>query len=346
MIKKINLAGEKFNLVETFDKCLTVPDCIVNPINKIGNANGEAKFYIASKEQMREFFNGGISGFKVRCFVLKSDLLNYMNAIKTEYLNPTQIYRGLKELPELWNERMMKILALPDIIEFDMFDQTQIEGERGYVNTSIRKDKRVIAEGSKEGYSIIREIALPLVSYISIMQLTTSKGTNVFYWKLFVDYDAITTIANGPLVLKYGKKQENNPHPQTNKRKQVEITNARVGQGKYRDELLLECQSCPITGINDDRLLIASHIKPWIVSNDKEKVDPKNGFILSPLYDKLFDKGFITFTDERRVILSNWISPNNYKRIGIKDNDFFQKLPIDDERKIYLKYHRECVFKG
>ena len=32
---------------------------------------------------------------------------------------------------------------------------------------------------------------------------------------------------------------------------------------------------CPFTMINDERLLRASHIKPWVVSNDKEKLDPK-----------------------------------------------------------------------
>ena len=98
--------------------------------------------------------------------------------------------------------------------------------------------------------------------------------------------------------------------------------------------------------INDERLLIASHIKPWAVANNKEKIDPKNGFILSPLYDKLFDRGFITFTDERRVLVSNWLSPRNQKRIDLKNNDFFQMLPIDEFRKKYLEYHRELVFKG
>ncbi len=98
--------------------------------------------------------------------------------------------------------------------------------------------------------------------------------------------------------------------------------------------------------INDERLLIASHIKPWAVASDKEKIDPKNGFMLSPLLDKLFDRGFITFTDERRVKISNWLSPQNQKRIGIRNEDFFQLLPIDEKRKSYLAYHREFVFKG
>jgi hypothetical protein len=32
------------------------------------------------------------------------------------------------------------------------------------------------------------------------------------------------------------------------------------------------CPFCPITLISDDRLLIASHIKPWVASDDFEKL--------------------------------------------------------------------------
>lgn len=68
--------------------------------------------------------------------------------------------------------------------------------------------------------------------------------------------------------------------------------------------------------------------------------------MLSPLYDKLFDRGFLTFTDDRRVKISNWLSPQNQKRIGVKEGDFIQLLPVDEGRKQYLTYHREFVFKG
>jgi predicted restriction endonuclease len=98
--------------------------------------------------------------------------------------------------------------------------------------------------------------------------------------------------------------------------------------------------------INDERLLIASHIKPWAVSSDKEKTDPHNGYMLSPLYDRLFDRGLITFTDDRKMLVSNWISPKNVQRMGLEDGRFYQSLPTGEERLRYLEYHRECVFKG
>jgi predicted restriction endonuclease len=153
--------------------------------------------------------------------------------------------------------------------------------------------------------------------------------------------------AEDALVFNYGKQKLITPtQPVIPTKKEAEISRARLGQGKYREALLEECVFCPITMINDERLLIASHIKPWAVSNDKEKIDPKNGFILSPLYDKLFDKGLISFTDDKRLIVSNWISPSNVRRMNLENMKYYPKMPIDDMRIKYLEYHRSCVFKG
>lgn len=249
-------------------------------------------------------------------------------------MNPTQDYRGKDELADLWQSRMQKVEQLQEVIEFSIHDQTQIEGSRGYVNSN------------DEGYYLIRELSLPLVSYVSAMKLADKMGTFIFYWKLFADFEAIAD-KESALVFRYGKKEEIAQRQVSQKeKKENELNRARIGQGMYRDKLLEECPFCPITMINDERLLIASHIKPWAVSNNKEKTDPKNGYMLSPLYDKLFDRGFMTFTDERHVMISNWLSPKNQKRIGINNDQFVQLLPMDEERKKYLAYHREYVFKG
>ncbi|MDE6443451.1 MAG: HNH endonuclease [Muribaculaceae bacterium] len=179
------------------------------------------------------------------------------------------------------------------------------------------------------------------------MQLKDPKGSTVYYWKLFADFEAISDKKDA-LVFTYGKKGKEVDSIRQSKESSRDkaIRYARQGQGEYREKLLAECPFCPITMINDERLLIASHIKPWAVATDAEKIDPKNGFILSPLYDKLFDRGFMTFTEDRKIILSNWISPANKRRLGIVDGQFVQMLPLDDERKKYMAFHRSSVFKG
>lgn len=329
----MKIDGQNFNFVDTLNSSITVPDCFVKRGSKIGSGNGEAKLYIAPKGVMYPFF--GNEGFHAKCFLLKSDIISYMNALHSEYLYPSQPYRAAEQMPELWKERMNTIQTLPEIIEFTVHSQDQIVGDRGYVSS---KDY---------GYQLIREISLPLVSYISVMQLVDPTGSTIYYWKLFADFDAISDKREA-LVYTYGKKGEKiEPRPQPKETsKQTEIRRARQGQGLYREKLLADCPFCPITMINDERLLIASHIKPWAVATDKEKIDHKNGFMLSPLYDKLFDRGFMTFTEDRKIVLSNWISPANKRRLGIVDGQFIQMLPLDEERQSYMNFHRTSVFKG
>ena len=269
---------------------------------------------------------------------LGQDLEAYMNAIKSEYLEPSQDYRGKDEMLSLWSERMEKINLLPDgIVDFTLREQMQIAGPRGYVNSS---DKI---------YRLIREISLPLVSYISAMRLDY-KGHPMFYLRLFADFEEIEKRKS--FIENYGSIKQSEEEKFFGvsevgvEEERPIIKYAREGQDEYRRKLLEECPFCPITMINEESLLIASHIKPWAVSDSIERIDPNNGFILSPLYDKLFDRGYITFSDDRRVNISNWLSRQVKDRIGIKENQLFQFLPMNDARARYLEYHRNTVFKG
>lgn len=339
MVITVKINGETLPTLSVFPTMMTVPDCVVTSSNKLGRGHGEAKFYIASKSEMYDFYGG--EKFDAKCFMLKSDLVAYLLAIKNEYFSPSQNYTQKEKLPTLWNERFKMVSELDDVIFFNIKDQYQIVGPRGYVNSN------------DDAYQILRKIALPLVSYVYVEKVGTEK-TPLFYWKLFVDYDAIWEKQNGPLVFTYGKKSEITHVKQEktvksskkNEEKQKNISRAREGQGKYREQLLEQCRFCPMTMISDERLLIASHIKPWASSNDYEKTDPYNGYMLSPLYDKLFDRGFITFKENRHVILSEFISPYTWKQIGLQNETFIKALPMDDKRIEYLKFHHQAVFKG
>ena len=171
---KIN--GENLPTLSVFPNMMTVPDCWVLGANKLGHGHGEAKFYIASKDDMYNFY--GKEKFTVKCFMLKKDLLSYMIAIKNEYLQPSQEYAKKEELPTLWMTHMETIEKLDDVIFFNISDQHQISGPRGYINSDDM------------AYQLIRKIALPLVSYIYVEKVGLEKDP-LFYWKLFVDFDAI-----------------------------------------------------------------------------------------------------------------------------------------------------------
>ena len=318
-------------------RILTVPDCNVLGPNKLGTGNGEAKFYFGSKSDLHLFVLGAST---IDCFFLKSDLLKYMQIAEKEYKFPTQNYAGKSKMPELWEERVQSLLKMPDIIEFKVHVQTQIAGPRGYINSNDL------------AYKLFRTLSLPLISYISIMRLSDPKGAIRYYWKLFVDFDALKQRGLTPQVFTYGKGGvSSNVNPSSKQEKETPVsarTSNRdaVAQKKYRDKLLEECPYCPITKISDERLLLASHIKPYSVSEDDEAFDPKNGFILSPLYDRLFDQGFISFDEKKCMMVSNWISPSNQTKCDIKSGKYVQALPLDGEREKYLQYHRQFVFKG
>ena len=111
------------------------------------------------------------------------------------------------------------------------------------------------------------------------------------------------------------------------------LIRARKGQGLYRQRLLEECPFCPISWINDERLLIASHIKPWRDSNDQEKIYPKNGLALAPNYDCLFDNGLMIFEYDKTIVVSPWISPMNQKRLGVYTGMKVPNLPLDSARE-------------
>jgi len=126
------------------------------------------------------------------------------------------------------------------------------------------------------------------------------------------------------------------------KRTEIEtLIKARQGQGRFRQKLLELYPSCPLTGLDIQPLLIASHIKPWSKCNDKERLDPFNGLMLAPNIDALFDSGLITFDIDGTIKISPKINPENQKRLGISPD---MKLKIKPESEEYFEYHRNHVF--
>jgi len=317
--------------VDTVEK-ITIADSFVVRSNKLGSGNGESKFYIGNDgETLRGFY--GKSGFSDKCFFLKKDLITFLTDLKAEYLSPQLPYKKKDELPDLFYSRLKKISALPTIIWFSIKDQTQIAGPRVYINST------------DENYQLIRELALPNLSYLSLLKLFSQVDGEIIYQaRLFTDFmDSFGVTAHPGEAIKEIDRIEASTNLSQDQKYQT--VKARVGQGKYRKQLLEECPFCPITLVSDDRLLIASHIKPWAASEQHEKIDSKNGFMFTPTIDYLFDQGFITFEDNKQLIVSPWLSKSTISRLNIKPKIIISQLPITGREK-YLNYHRSIIFKG
>ena len=127
-----------------------------------------------------------------------------------------------------------------------------------------------------------------------------------------------------------------------NQTEKDQLTKIRIGQGTFKNKLLKTSHCCKICDLDDVRLLIASHIKPWKYSNNYERLDRNNGFLLCPDHDSLFDKGLICFDQNGKIIISKSLNIQtcNYMHIN-KDI----KISINNSQLKYVAWHKENIFK-
>lgn len=123
--------------------------------------------------------------------------------------------------------------------------------------------------------------------------------------------------------------------------------NVRYGQSKFRKKVLNNFGNrCAVTGIQEKNLLRASHIIPW-AHKKKFRGDFTNGISLYVEIDVLFDAGYISISDDLRIIISPLIpkfSLELKKKLERLDGMEIRK-PKHELKKEYLKYHREKILK-
>jgi putative restriction endonuclease len=123
------------------------------------------------------------------------------------------------------------------------------------------------------------------------------------------------------------------------------LIEARRGQGRFRQGVSYVEPACRFTGVRNPALLVASHIQPWHrCHTNGERLDPFNGLLLTPTYDRLFDRGFVTFSPEHRLLISPRLPVEDIRKIRM-DPDL-ETEPFKPEQQKYLAYHREHVFRA
>jgi predicted restriction endonuclease len=124
-----------------------------------------------------------------------------------------------------------------------------------------------------------------------------------------------------------------------------QLIKARVGQGRFKSNLTDFENECRFTKVNDIDLLIASHIKPWSKCNtNEERLDGNNGLLLTPTFDRLFDKGLLSFLENGDVILSKDLSNDVIEKLSLES--YTNVGSFNKEQSKYLSYHRTTVFRG
>jgi hypothetical protein len=123
----------------------------------------------------------------------------------------------------------------------------------------------------------------------------------------------------------------------------IQLVKARRGQGIFKANVRIFESECRVTHVRSIKHLRASHIKPWKASNDEEKIDGANGLLLAPHVDHLFDRGFISFSGEGKLLISTKLSLDVLGKWAIS-------LPqnvgeFKPRQRDYLEYYQDVVLQ-
>ena len=291
---------------------------------KTGSGHGEAKLYVGTGTKAVEFWEG-----LGRCFFLKSDLQHYMSDSEYEYRFSTDRYYTSTPLQDVWRENSDLVGSLDsddNLVGFDI-TRVNVQPPRYYIR-------------SEDGvWDVFRSIILPAASQMTIFKLRhLSSGQTTFYFKPYIE-TAYNRINHRELINQQLAVLES----MDDRTERLRLVNARLGLGYFKDELLREWSQCAMTAIDDQRILVASHIKPWVQSDNAERLNKFNGMVLSPTFNKLFEYGLITFDDDGSLDISMHLSEENMTRLDIESGSRYN-IPHLDERSSFLDYHRRNVF--
>jgi predicted restriction endonuclease len=353
--QKIKIDSQEYYIVDSIQN-LRAEDSFIHRKNKlkIFTGNGESRKYVGSYngtngEKLKIFFeyetwgDTKVNGERVfpiiqeNCFFSKSNLLKYLYDARVEYQAQEQIYNNdisknfdinFQKINELQDEKLL--FSIYDVSDFTDYQN----GNRAY----IRSDSKI--------WKLWRELVLPKISYLSILKLlpTDNSASNpIFYFRILLDYQFRSIVhpklstSSAEIIFKEKSQEEDKKYI------------SREGASKYRKQVIEHMSQCPFTRISDDRLLIASHIKPYSVcikeNKTEEAIDYLNGLALSPTYDKLFDQGYISFTDKGELICGTQLSSYTWEKLNINPNAKNVMRIYPEKREKYLAFHRQYVFQ-
>ncbi len=121
------------------------------------------------------------------------------------------------------------------------------------------------------------------------------------------------------------------------------IVRARIGQGLFKERVSKIESRCRVTGVVNPVHLIASHCKPWRDSTNDERLNGENGLLLTPSIDHLFDRGFIGFENNGKLIISPVAHRPSLQRMGIDTENIPNVGAFSDGQKVFLEFHRNAV---
>jgi putative restriction endonuclease len=131
--------------------------------------------------------------------------------------------------------------------------------------------------------------------------------------------------------------------PTVQETERTAIVRARNGQGLFKERVSKIESRCRITGVENPVHLVASHCKPWRDSTNDERLNGENGLLLTPSIDHLFDRGFIGFEDNGKLIISPVAHRPSLQRMGVDTAKVVNVGGFTSGQKQFLDFHRNAV---
>jgi len=188
--------------------------------------------------------------------------------------------------------------------------------------------------------NLIGEFTILDSEIISRQWLGELKDANIFdkkhapdKWNEFIEFGVDSLYPHE--IFRYPEYDDSMDH----ERKYVR--DVRITQYLFRNLLLSKYQKCHICNLNITDLLVASHIKPWRICEGDEKINVDNGLLLCPNHDLLFDKGYISFDNSGKILISPDLDEETQKNLNISKT---LKIKMTLGNLEFMEWHRENLF--
>lgn len=260
----------------------------------------------------------------------------------TAPFSKTKYVQAFRRLGGHVSEDQRRMLAAHAAAPDRVLDDTQLaraagKGHPNYAHTSY----------GRLGHSIVRALRSPLKAryWTRIIASESRSPAGEIQWTLYPEVaGAVEVLGWKPdVVVPKPPDKGKGPRPTPAETMRKALIDARLGQGRFRQELMFEWgSSCAVTGCDVLDALKASHIKPWRDCTNEERLDPGNGVLLVATLDALFDAGLITFEASGRLRCSPQLPRSSHQALGIRPG--MRLRLVNAKRQSYLEWHRKQVF--
>lgn len=206
-------------------------------------------------------------------------------------------------------------------------------------------EKKSSATRASKGKSIfVKGLEITALNYITeyanknkISEDTILKAIEIKA-KLYIhNYSDNIELDNEELIYEISEIESSNNLTESEKKVLIKY---RIGQSSYRLKLIEYWNGCSVSGSKIFEILISSHIKPYReCGNLEEKFDLYNGFLLTPNYDRLFDKHLISFNKNGQILISQTLNIDELNKIGINKNDSIKTEKLTAKHISFLNHH-------